>query len=56
MAKKVVATLKAKDKVIPMAKVIYCTKNQKSGAYGFKEEIILAEKAQEFIQQKLKSN
>jgi len=53
MAKKVVATLKSKEKSVGMAKIITAVKNDK-GAYSFKEEIVLADKVQEIIQTKLK--
>ncbi|MDH4462117.1 MAG: DUF4295 domain-containing protein [Spirosomataceae bacterium] len=40
MAKKVVATLK-KEGGVKYAKVIKAVKNEQTGAYSFKEEIIL---------------
>ncbi len=49
MAKKVVATLKSKDKSVQMAKIIKAVKNPKTGAYSFKEELVLAEKVQEIL-------
>ena len=48
MAKKVVATLKTatgKD----WAKVIRAVKSEKTGAYTFKEEMILLDKVQEYL-------
>ena len=48
MAKKVVATLKVaggKD----WAKVIRAVKSEKTGAYTFKEEMVLVDKVQEFL-------
>ncbi len=40
MAKKVVATLK-KEGGVKYAKIIKAVKNEQTGAYSFKEEIIL---------------
>lgn len=47
MAKKVVATLQTAGK--NHAKLIRMVKSPKSGAYSFKEEIVLNEKVQEII-------
>jgi len=47
MAKKVVATLQASGK--NHAKLIRMVKSPKSGAYSFKEEIVLNDKVKEII-------
>lgn len=47
MAKKVVATLKVKDK-IGMAKVVRAIKNT-TGTYSFKEEIVPGDQVQNFL-------
>jgi len=52
MAKKVVATLKSKEKGPQIAKVIRAIKNEKTGAYSFKEEFIQADKVQDLINSK----
>lgn len=51
MAKKVVATLKSKEKGPQIAKVIRAVKNDK-GFYSFKEDLIRADKVQDFINEK----
>lgn len=48
MAKKAVATFGAKSKTIQMAKVIRAVKN-KTGHYGFREDIMPADQVQEFL-------
>lgn len=55
MAKKVVATLKSKDKAVSMSKIISAYRNPKTGAYSFKEEIVLSEDAQKIIQERMKN-
>ncbi len=50
MAKKVVASLQSAGK--DFAKVIRMVKSPKSGAYSFKESIILNEKVKEFLAKK----
>lgn len=45
MAKKVVATLK-KEGGVKYAKVIRAIKSPKTGAYTFKEEIVIADEVQ----------
>ena len=49
MAKKVVATLKSKDKGVTVAKIIRAVKSEKTGAYSFKEEMLPIEAAQEAL-------
>jgi len=53
MAKKVVATLKDKTKAVSLTKVIRAVKNEKSGAYSFKEEIIPSDSVNDLIAGKL---
>jgi hypothetical protein len=48
MAKKVVATLKNKD-AKGYAKVIKAVKSDKSGAYSFKEEIVLLDNVKDAL-------
>ncbi len=48
MAKKVVATLK-KEGGVKYAKVIKAVKNPATGAYTFKEEIVLQDEVQAFF-------
>lgn len=48
MAKKVVATLKQKDKV-GMAKVIRAVKSTKNDSYTFKEDIIPGDQVDAFL-------
>ena len=48
MAKKVVATLKQKGGV-KYAKVIKAVKNDKTGAYSFKEEMVTEDKVKDVI-------
>lgn len=48
MAKKVVATLK-KEGGIKYAKVIKAVKNEKTGAYSFKEEIVVQDRVNEVL-------
>jgi hypothetical protein len=48
MAKKVVATLKKAD-AKAYAKVIKAVKSEKTGAYSFREEIVLLENVQEAL-------
>jgi hypothetical protein len=55
MAKKVVATLKSKEKAVSMSKIIFAYKNPKTGAYSFKEEMVLSEDAPKIIQERLKN-
>lgn len=50
MAKKVVATLQTGKK--NWIKVIKTVKSPKTGAYTFKEEMILVDKAQEYLASK----
>jgi hypothetical protein len=47
MAKKVVARLQTKSKVL--TKVILPVKNEKTGAYSFREEIVPSDMVQEYI-------
>lgn len=47
MAKKVVATLQAAGK--DYAKVISVVRSKKTGAYTFREEVMLNDKAQELV-------
>ncbi|MCE3008277.1 MAG: DUF4295 domain-containing protein [Bacteroidetes bacterium] len=49
MAKKVVATLKDKNAGPGVAKVIRAIKNEKTGSYSFKEEIVRADLVQETL-------
>lgn len=51
MAKKVVATLKKGD-IKGYTKVIKMIKNEKTGSYGFREEIIPNEKVKDFFSNK----
>ncbi|NJM94877.1 MAG: DUF4295 domain-containing protein [Cytophagales bacterium] len=51
MAKKVVATLKKAD-VKGYAKVIRAVKSPKTGAYSFKEEIVLQDLVKDILAQK----
>lgn len=51
MAKKVVATLQ-KGETKNMSKVIRAVKSPKTGAYVFKEEMVLNEKVQEVLAKK----
>lgn len=51
MAKKVVASLKKADAGKGYAKIIKAVKSPKTGAYTFKEEIVIADQ----VQQALKS-
>jgi hypothetical protein len=48
MAKKVVATLKDKTRV-NLTKVIYPVRNEKTGAYAFKEELIPQDQVKDFL-------
>lgn len=50
MAKKVVATLQSAGK--DYAKVIKMAKSPKTGAYSFKEEIILTDKVKDYFEKK----
>jgi hypothetical protein len=49
MAKKVVATLKDKTKAVSLTKVIRAVKNEKSGAYSFKEDIVPTDSVADLI-------
>jgi len=49
MAKKTVATLQDKSKLRNMAKVIKSVKSTKSGAYTFKESMIMVDDVKEFF-------
>ena len=49
MAKKVVATFKDKTAKVSVTKVIIPIKNEKTGSYSFKEEIIPTEKVNQFL-------
>lgn len=51
MAKKVVATLK-KAETKNMAKVIRTVRSPKTGAYMFKEEMVISDKVQEVLAKK----
>ncbi|MCS6905288.1 MAG: DUF4295 domain-containing protein [Bacteroidia bacterium] len=51
MAKKVVATLKAKEKAVSITKVIRAVKNPKTGAYSFKEDIMPTERVEAFLKE-----
>lgn len=51
MAKKVVATLKTNTGK-SYAKVIRMVRSEKTNAYTFKEEIVLAENVQEYLKKK----
>ena len=48
MAKKVVATLQKKE-LKNMAKVIKAVKNEKTGAYSFKEEMVTVDRVNEVL-------
>jgi hypothetical protein len=48
MAKKVVATLKDKTRV-NLTKVLIPVKNEKTGAYSFREEMIPQDQVKEFL-------
>lgn len=48
MAKKTVATLKDKKKVV-LTKVIVPYKNEKTGAYAFKEEMVPQDQVKDFL-------
>ncbi len=48
MAKKVVATLKDKTRV-NLTKVIYPVRNEQTGAYSFKEEMVLQDQVKDFL-------
>lgn len=48
MAKKVVATLK-KEGGVKYAKIIKTVKNEKTGAYSFKEEIVIQDRVNELL-------
>ncbi len=48
MAKKVVATLK-KEGGVKYAKIIKAVKNEKTGAYSFKEEIVIQDRVNELL-------
>lgn len=48
MAKKVVATLKDKTKV-NLTRVIIPVKNEKTGAYAFKEEMVPQDQLKDFL-------
>lgn len=48
MAKKVVATLKDKTKV-QLTKVIVPYRNEKTGAYSFKEELIPQDQVKDYL-------
>ncbi len=50
MAKKVVASLQTAGK--DYAKVIKMTKSPKSGAYSFKEEVILTDQVKDYFAKK----
>lgn len=49
MAKKVVATLKQVDASKGFAKIVKAVKNDKTGAYTFKEEIVPVTKVQDAL-------
>ena len=49
MAKKVVATLKTTENAKNWAKVIRAVKSEKTGAYTFREEMVLLDKVQEYL-------
>ena len=49
MAKKVVATLKTVENAKNWAKVIRAVKSEKTGAYTFREEMVLLDKVQEYL-------
>lgn len=49
MAKKVVATLKTKSEAKAYTKVIKAVRSPKTGAYTFKEEIVLADDVQNVL-------
>lgn len=51
MAKKVVATLKNKE-AKGFAKVIKAVKSEKTGAYTFKEEIVIVDEVQNVLNKK----
>lgn len=51
MAKKVVATLKNKD-AKGFAKVIRAVKSEKTGAYTFKEEIVIVDEVKDVLAKK----
>ena len=49
MAKKAVATFGAKTKSVAMTKVIRAIKNEKTGSYSFREEIMPTDQVQDFL-------
>lgn len=49
MAKKVVATFKDKSAKVNITKVIIPVKNEKTGSYSFKEEIIPSDQLNSFL-------
>jgi hypothetical protein len=51
MAKKTVASLQDGEKNKSYAKVIRAVKSKKSGSYTFKEEMVPADKVQEYLKQ-----
>lgn len=53
MAKKVVATLKDKTRV-NLTKVMVPYKNEKTGAYGFKEEMMPQDQVQNYLKANVK--
>ena len=50
MAKKAVATLRQKGDIKGITKVIKMVKSEKTGAYGFVEDIISAEDVKDFFE------
>ena len=54
MAKKVVATFKDKSTKVAITKVIIPIKNEKTGSYSFKEEIMPADNVNNFIKENSK--
>jgi Domain of unknown function (DUF4295) len=55
MAKKVVATLKSKDR-IGMAKVIRAIKNKDTGSYSFKQDIVPGDQVDAFLKGEYKKS
>jgi len=52
MAKKAVASFKKEGKAVSITKVIKMVKSEKTGAYIFKEEVMLSELVKDFISKK----
>lgn len=51
MAKKVVATLGSKSKKVNLTRVIIPYKNEKTGAYAFKTEMVPTDQVKDFLKE-----